>query len=79
MAYSTNPNLPKARAIALKLLLVEGVPAMVVARQCGIHRSTLCVGSRNGERSMSIVSSITLTDHHEQWGGVSLPSVDGIL
>ena len=41
MAYSTNPNLPKARAIALKLLLVEGVPAMVVARQCGIHRSTL--------------------------------------
>lgn len=41
MAYSTNPNLPKARAIALKLLIQDGMPLVVVARKCGIHRSTL--------------------------------------
>ena len=41
MAYSTNPNLPKARAIALKLLIIEELPACVVARKCGIHRSTV--------------------------------------
>lgn len=41
MAYSTNPNLPKARAIALKLLLADGLPVEVTARKCGIHRSTL--------------------------------------
>ena len=41
MAYSTNPNLPKARAIALKLLIQDGLPLVVVARKCGIHRSTL--------------------------------------
>lgn len=41
MAYSTNPNLPKARAIALKLLLVEQLPLLVVANRCGVHRSTV--------------------------------------
>lgn len=41
MAYSTNPNLPRARAIALKLLLVEQLPLSVVARKCGVHRSTI--------------------------------------
>lgn len=41
MAYSTNPNLPKARATALRLLLIEQLPTSVVARKCGIHRSTL--------------------------------------
>jgi transposase-like protein len=41
MAYSTNPNLPKARAIALKLLLVDQLPLLVVADRCGVHRSTL--------------------------------------
>ena len=41
MAYSTNPYLPRARAIALKLLLQDGLPSGVVARKCGIHRSTL--------------------------------------
>ena len=41
MAYSTNPNLPKARAIALKLLIQDELPLVVVARKCGIHRSTL--------------------------------------
>jgi transposase-like protein len=41
MAYSTNPNLPKARAVALRLLLLEAVPLQIVARKCGVHRSTI--------------------------------------
>jgi len=41
MAYSTNPNLPKARATALKLLLIEGLPSVVVANKCGVHRTTI--------------------------------------
>ena len=41
MAYSTNPNLPKARAIALRMLLQDGLPSSVVARKCGVHRSTI--------------------------------------
>lgn len=41
MAYSTNPNLSKARATALKLLLLDGLSVEVTARKCGIHRSTL--------------------------------------
>lgn len=41
MAYSNNPNLPKARAIAMRLLIAEGLPSAVVANKCGIHRSTV--------------------------------------
>lgn len=41
MAYSINPNLPKARAFALRLLLLEGLPSQVVANRCGINRSTI--------------------------------------
>lgn len=41
MAYSINPNLPKARAIAMQLLVREQLPTGVVANKCGIHRSTL--------------------------------------
>lgn len=41
MAYSSNPNLPKARAIALQLLLREKLPLQVVANRCGVHRSTI--------------------------------------
>lgn len=41
MAYSTNPNLSKARATALKLLLMEQQPLSVVANKCGVHRSTI--------------------------------------
>ncbi len=41
MAYSINPNLPRARALALRLLLLEGIPLQVVANKCGIHRSTM--------------------------------------
>lgn len=41
MAYSTNPNLPKARAIAMQLLVREQLPAGIVANKCGVHRSTV--------------------------------------
>ncbi len=41
MAYSTNPNLPKARATALRLLVEDQLPLLVVARKCGVHRTTI--------------------------------------
>jgi putative transposase len=41
MAYSINPNLPRARALALRLLLLEGLPTQVVANKCGVNRSTI--------------------------------------
>jgi transposase InsO family protein len=41
MAYSINPNLPKARATALKLLLLEQLPVYIVAQRSGVHRTTL--------------------------------------
>lgn len=41
MAYSTNPNLPRARALALKLLLLQSLPLQTVANKCGVHRSTI--------------------------------------
>lgn len=41
MAYSTNPNLPKARATALKLLLLEDIPLGQVADRMGVHRTTI--------------------------------------
>lgn len=41
MAYSTNPHLVKARATALRLLIQDGLPTSVVARKCGIHRTTV--------------------------------------
>lgn len=41
MAYSTNPNLPKARALAMRLLMQERLPVQVVANKCGVNRSTI--------------------------------------
>ena len=41
MAYSINPNLPRARAIAMRLLISDGLPPAVVANKCGVHRSTV--------------------------------------
>lgn len=41
MAYSNNPNLPKARATAMRLLVSEQLALVVVARKCGVHRSTV--------------------------------------
>ncbi len=41
MAYSINPNLPRARAIAMQLLVREGLLLQIVANRCGVHRSTV--------------------------------------
>jgi len=41
MAYSINPNLPKARAIAMQLLVRDCIPLQIVANRCGVHRSTI--------------------------------------
>ena len=41
MAYSTNPNLPKARAIAMQLLVREHLPLQTVANRCGVNRTTI--------------------------------------
>lgn len=41
MAYSNNPNLPRARATAMRLLIADGLPARTVANKCGVHRSTI--------------------------------------
>lgn len=41
MAYSINPNLPKAKAIAMQLLVRDCVPLQVVPNRCGVHRSTI--------------------------------------
>jgi transposase InsO family protein len=41
MAYSINPNLPKARAIAMKLLIRDKLSVQTVANRCGVHRTTI--------------------------------------
>lgn len=41
MAYSTNPNLPKARALGVQLLVQNRLPVQTVANRCGVHRSTI--------------------------------------
>ena len=41
MAYSINPNLPRARAIAMQLLVREDLPLQIVANRCGVNRSTI--------------------------------------
>jgi transposase InsO family protein len=41
MAYSINPNLPRARAIAMQLLVRDQLPQYVVANRCGVSRSTI--------------------------------------
>ena len=49
MAYSTNPNLPKARAFAMQLLIVQHLPLQTVANRCGVHRCTICRWNRKWE------------------------------
>lgn len=41
MAYSTNLYLPKARGLALQLLIREQLPVQIVAHRSGVHRSTI--------------------------------------
>lgn len=41
MAYSINPNLVNARKTALLLVLKDKQPVLVVARKCGVNRTTI--------------------------------------
>lgn len=41
MSYSSNPLLPKARADAVRLVVVDHLPISIAARKSGVHRSTL--------------------------------------
>jgi transposase InsO family protein len=41
MAYSINPCLPKARQTALLMLKRDKLPINLVARKCGVHRTTV--------------------------------------
>lgn len=50
MAYSTNPNLPKARALAMQLLIREQLPLQIVANRCGVNRSTIWRWRRKWDR-----------------------------
>lgn len=61
MAYSINPNLPKARAIALRLLLREQLPLQTVANRCGVHRSTIWRWKRKWDE---INKNIELQNHY---------------
>ena len=63
MAYSNNPNLPRARAIALRLLIVDRLPSSVVANKCGVHRALqFGDGNKNGSSSMRMYSKINQVD-----------------
>lgn len=61
MAYSTNPNLPKARAIAMQLLIREGLPLQVVANRCGVSRSTIWRWKR---KWLKLNEHVELTNHY---------------
>ncbi len=61
MAYSINPNLPKARAIALQLLVREGLPLQVVANRCGVHRATIWRWKR---KWLVLNQNVELTNHY---------------
>lgn len=61
MAYSTNPNLPKARAIAMQLLIRERLPLQVVANRCGVSRTTIWRWKR---KWLKLNEHVELTNHY---------------
>jgi len=61
MSYSNNPLLPKARADAVRLLVEQRLPAAVVARKSGIHRSTLW---RWKQRWLQVNEHVQLENHN---------------
>src|SRR5581483_9703402 len=68
MSYSTNPNLPKARALALQLLVRDGLQVQVVANKCGVHRSTVWRWKRKWEVRNSNVQFTNDNRPHRQAG-----------
>lgn len=41
MSYSNNPYAPKARRLAVNLVVKEGLSVAEAARRSGVHRTTL--------------------------------------
>lgn len=63
MSYSTNPNLPKARALALQLLVRDGLQVQLVANKCGVHRSTIWRWKRKWD---NLNANVQLTNDNRQ-------------
>jgi transposase InsO family protein len=61
MAYSINPNLPKARALAMRLLVQEQLPLQIVANRCGVNRSTIWRWKR---KWLKLNEHVELTNHY---------------
>lgn len=61
MAYSINPYLPKARAFAMKLLIIEQLPLQTVANRCGVHRSTVWRWKR---KWLALNRNVQFTSHN---------------
>lgn len=72
MSYSSNPLLPKARADAVRLLVVEQLPVAVVARKSGIHRSTLW---RWHQRWLEVNQHVQLTNDNRPGRGANTKTV----
>jgi len=63
MAYSTNPNLPKARALGMQLLVRDTLPVQTVANKCGVHRSTIWRWKRKWD---NLNANVQLTNDNRQ-------------
>lgn len=74
MAYSNNPNLPKARAIAMRMLIRDRLPLQIVANKCGVHRTTIY---RWKKKWLQLNEDIQLTNDNRPSGAYakSYPSV----
>lgn len=59
MSYSSNPLLPKARADAVRLVVLERLPMAVAARKSGVHRTTLW---RWKQRWLEVNKNVQLTN-----------------
>ena len=71
MAYSTNPNLPKARAAAMRLLIEEGLPSSTVALRTGVHRTTIYRWKRKWD---TLNEHVQLTNDNRPSRHQALPS-----
>jgi len=70
MAYSNNPNLPKARATAMKMLIRDRLPLQLVANKCGVHRSTIY---RWKQKWNCLNQNVQLTNDYRPSGAYAKP------
>ena len=72
MSYSSNPLLPKARADAVRLVVVDRVPVAIAARKSGIHRTTLW---RWHKQWLTLNENIQLTNDNRPGRGATAGTV----